>query len=562
MIGITIPEITQASSGNTNAWGKRMTNVGAGAVSTGTFDRTQETTAPLGLRYEALLEILGSLGSSHFTQELFQSVALALRPIAKFRFLNLQIYDEDSSDYHRYSAEVIHGPSFSLPSGVPKEETGAWWVYKAQHPLAIPDVDREPRFRGVIEALLGIGIKSVYLFPLTTVHRRLGSIAFTCERREYLSHEEIRFLSAIANQLAMSLGNVLQSGRLPNHEDGTLPPTRLRVTGKSENKQTGVEEIVGRSARLAEVLDQVRQVAATTATVMIYGETGTGKELIARAIHKLSPRRAYPFLNLNCAAIPAGLFESELFGYEKGAFTGAIAQRAGRFELASQGSIFLDEVGEIPLDMQPKLLRVLQEKEFERLGSSQMRRTNVRLIAATNSDLSERVKLQTFRSDLYFRLNVFPIRIPSLRERREDIPLLAEHFVNRFSLRMGKKIDTIPSETMSMLMQYDWPGNIRELQNFLERAVILSRGNVLTVAYGELRNGSADFPLEKRRQAPARTENIRHVIEEVEREQILRALDETKWIISGPSGAAERIGMNRSTLQFRMRKLGIPSRRP
>jgi formate hydrogenlyase transcriptional activator len=280
--------------------------------------------------------------------------------------------------------------------------------------------------------------------------------------------------------------------------------------------------------------------------VLICGETGTGKELVARAIHDLSPRSAHPFVKLNCAAIPTGLLESELFGHERGAFTGAIAQRIGRFEAANTGTIFLDEVGEIPLDLQTKLLRVLQEREFERLGSSRVIRTDARLIAATNRDLTAMVDRQQFRSDLFYRLNVFPIHLPPLRQRPEDIPLLVRRFAGQFARRMGKVIDTIPSETMEALTRYDWPGNVRELQNVIERAVILSSGPVLRV------------PLEDLHRSPVHPQDgAPQTLEEAERAHILKTLTDTRWVLSGPRGAAARLGMNRSTLQFRMKKLGI-----
>ena len=281
--------------------------------------------------------------------------------------------------------------------------------------------------------------------------------------------------------------------------------------------------------------------------MLIYGETGTGKELVARAIHERSPRSSKTFVKLNCAAIPTGLLESELFGHEKGAFTGAIMQRIGRFELANHGTAFLDEIGEIPLELQPKLLRVLQEREFERLGSTRTTKTDARLIAATNRNLATCVEDGTFRADLFYRLNVFPIQLPPLRERPEDIPLLVRHFVEHFARRMNRVIDTIPSKTMETLVHYSWPGNIRQLQNLIEHSVILSPGPVLRVPLTAL-NSHGTPDQEKTR---CRT------LEEAEREHILSTLKETKWIISGPNGAAKRLGLNRSTLQFRIKKLGI-----
>ena len=319
--------------------------------------------------------------------------------------------------------------------------------------------------------------------------------------------------------------------------------------------------IVGRSAALSSVLAELDMVAPTDSTVLILGETGTGKELIARAVHNRSPRRVQPFVKTNCAAIPTGLLESELFGHEKGAFTGAAGQRAGRFEAANHGTIFLDEIGEAPLEIQPKLLRVLQEREFERLGSSRTVRTDARLVAATNVSLPEMVEAKRFRADLYYRLNVFPIHVPALRERREDIPLLVRHFARHFALRTGRRVKWIPSSAMKALVEYAWPGNIRELQNLIERAVIRSAGERLEVPVADL---------DQRVVAAPKTDNSRTTIdecgshrtlEETERAQILATLKETDGVLSGPRGAARLLGIHRSTLQFRMKKLGI-ERRP
>jgi formate hydrogenlyase transcriptional activator len=305
------------------------------------------------------------------------------------------------------------------------------------------------------------------------------------------------------------------------------------------------EQIIGNSPALESVLEQVEQVAPTDSTVLIQGETGTGKELIARAIHNLSSRCGRPFIKLNCAAIPFDLLESELFGHEKGAFTGAIAQKIGRFELADKGTLFLDEVGDIPLALQPKLLRVLQEQEFERLGSGRTHQVDVRLVAATHRNLVDMVKRNEFRSDLYYRLNVFPIPLPPLRARREDIPALVEHFVEIYARRMNKPIEQITPETMSTLSSYQWPGNIRELQNFIERSVILTSGSVL------------DSPLASLKSA-AEVESLGPItLEDAERDHIRKTLEHTGWVVAGPNGAAARLGIKRSTLYFRMQKLGI-----
>jgi formate hydrogenlyase transcriptional activator len=313
------------------------------------------------------------------------------------------------------------------------------------------------------------------------------------------------------------------------------------------NPETGFEEIIGRSSGLRRVLQMVETVAWGDSTVLLLGETGTGKELIARAIHSHSPRRDRPFVKLNCAAIPTGLLESELFGHERGSFTGAIAQKIGRLELAHRGSLFLDEIGDIPLELQPKLLRVLQEREFERLGSTRTLKVDVRFVAATHCDLEGMILDKLFRSDLYYRLNVFPIYVPPLRERPDDIPVLVQHFVQQATRRMHKTIHTIPSETMEALIRYRWPGNIRELENVIERAVILSPGPVFQLSPRDL----------KSRMTPGQNTDHHQTLEEIERNHILKTLKETRWVLSGSSGAAACLGLNRSTLYFRMKKLGI-----
>jgi formate hydrogenlyase transcriptional activator len=316
-------------------------------------------------------------------------------------------------------------------------------------------------------------------------------------------------------------------------------------SGSQHHNQRRFEQLIGNSAALESVLGQVERVAPTDSTVLLQGETGTGKELIARAIHNISSRCGRPYIKLNCAAIPFDLLESEFFGHEKGAFTGAIAQKIGRFEMADKGTLFLDEVGDIPLALQSKLLRVLQEQEFERLGSTRTHQVDVRLLAATNRDLADMVKRGEFRSDLYYRLNVFPITLPPLRARREDIPDLVQHFVEIYGRRMGKQIERVPAETMSAFTSYEWPGNIRELQNFIERSVILSDGTVLCPPLAELKH-SADV------ESPGAT-----TLQDAERNHILKILKQTRGVVSGPSGAAARLGMKRSTLYFRMQKLGI-----
>jgi formate hydrogenlyase transcriptional activator len=327
---------------------------------------------------------------------------------------------------------------------------------------------------------------------------------------------------------------------------GPLRRSKIDILGEPEDQEPEFEGIVGRSIALRQVLKLVETVATGNSTVLLRGETGTGKELIARAIHNRSRRQERALVKVNCAAIPSGLLESELFGHERGAFTGAVTQKIGRIELAHQGSLFLDEIGDIPLELQPKLLRVLQEKEFERLGDTRTKKVDVRVVAATHRDLEQMILEKEFRSDLYYRLNVFPILIPPLRQRPEDIPLLVQYFVREAARRMSKTIDNIPSETMTALTEYQWPGNIRELENVIERAVILSPGSVLRVPLRDLQS----------RITPGQIENVR-TLADVEREHIRATLKETRWRLSGPGGAAMRLGLNRSTLYFRMKKLGI-----
>jgi formate hydrogenlyase transcriptional activator len=369
-------------------------------------------------------------------------------------------------------------------------------------------------------------------------------------RRNSFDPSEVEFLNQIAGQIAIAIDNALAYQKISELTQ-KLEQEKLYLEDEIRD-ELNFEEIVGNSPVLRCVLQQVEAVAPTDSTVLIHGETGSGKELIARAVHKLSNRSSRPFVKLNCAAIPTGLLESELFGHEKGAFTGAIAQRIGRFELASEGTIFLDEVGEIPLELQPKLLRVLQEREFERLGNSRTLYTRARLIAATNRDLNAMVETQKFRSDLFYRLSVFPIYVPPLRERTEDIPFLVSHFAQHFARLMKKSIDTISTETMNALIRYPWPGNIRELQNVVERALILSKSHELRVPLSDLQ-----IRLSEVGNMEIGKKNGVATLEEVERRHILFVLEQTGWVLSGPHGAAAKLGLKRSTLQFRIRRLGI-----
>ena len=396
----------------------------------------------------------------------------------------------------------------------------------------------------VRESFASEGLESMLVTALRMANRPLGVITLGSKRAGHFRHQDLDLLGQIATQISLALDNAmayekLNASRDQIEEERLYLETELRAEYNFEN-------IVGRSPSLIKVLQQIQIVAPTDSTVLLHGETGTGKELIARAIHSLSSRKSRTFVRLNCAAIPSGLVESELFGHEKGAFTGALMQKKGRFEIADQGTLFLDEIGDISLDLQPKLLRALQEQEFERLGSARTIRVDVRLIAATHRDLPTMIRNNQFREDLFYRLNVFPIEIPPLRDRREDIPLLVNFFVSRLSRKMQKNIESIPKDAMEALTNAPWPGNIRELENFIERAVILTQGSDLKV------------PLKELKRAPVvSSATSGSTFEEAERQAIVEALHAAAGKISGQGGAAERLGLKRTTLQNKMRKLGI-----
>jgi formate hydrogenlyase transcriptional activator len=392
-----------------------------------------------------------------------------------------------------------------------------------------------------------IGFKNICVLPLAGRDQVLGILAIGKRQDTAYTQDEVDFLTQASTHVAMAVEKDIVYRELRKMKDNF---GEERVCLEDEiGSELNFEEIVGRSMPLQRVLRQVEVVAPTDSGVLIQGETGTGKELIARAIHNLSSRRDRPFIKLNCAAIPSGLLESELFGHEKGAFTGAIMRKAGRFEAADKGTLFLDEVGDIPLDLQPKLLRVLQEREFERLGSNRTQQVDVRVIAATHRDLKQMCEDGEFRSDLFYRLHVFPLPVPPLRDRREDIPILVRHYVDKYARRMNRRIESVPTHAMEAFSSYAWPGNVRELQNFIERAVILSPGSVLRPPLAELKQATVQAPSAKLSS-----------LEEVEREHVLRAVRESNWVIGGPNGAAARLGMKRTTLAYRIHKLNIPCR--
>jgi formate hydrogenlyase transcriptional activator len=408
--------------------------------------------------------------------------------------------------------------------------------------LSVDDIESLPTNIG--GTLRAESITSVAVAPLATGSGPLGLLAIGSRKPDAFGQEDLDLLTQISIQISLALDNALAYGRL-NASAARLEEERLYLESEIRAEHN-FEDIVGKSAALRRVLDQIAIVAPTSSTVLLHGETGTGKELLARAIHNRSPRRERTFVRLNCAAIPSGLVESELFGHEKGAFTGALMQKRGRFELADRGTLFLDEIGDISLELQPKLLRALQEQEFERLGSAKTIRVDVRLIAATHRDLQSMIRNNQFREDLFYRLNVCPIEIPPLRERREDITLLVHYFVLRLSRQMQRRIKSVPKDAMEALVNHDWPGNIRELENFIERCVIFTQGDELKVPRDQLK-----------RAASRSVGSASSTFEQAERQVIVDALKAASGRISGKGGASERLGLKRTTLQNKMRKLNI-----
>jgi formate hydrogenlyase transcriptional activator len=457
----------------------------------------------------------------------------------------IALYEPDLNQLREYS-NVTYTDVVVFREGdtIPLEGTPAGEVFVTGKPLLIrqPDPVKYPADRYSQGAVEG-SPKSACLVPLISHSRKLGIVGVSSTQVDSFTEDDLDLFARIAGQIAIAVENALAFREIEALKN-KLTSEKLYLEAEIRTEHN-FEELIGSSPSFKRILKQVETVAPTDSAVLIRGETGTGKELIARAIHNLSARRERTLVKLNCAAIPTGLLESELFGHEKGAFTGAISQRIGRFELANKASLFLDEVGDIPLELQPKLLRVLQEQEFERLGSTRTQKVDVRLIAATNSDLEQMVAEKKYRSDLYYRLNVFPITIPPLRERRDDIPPLARFFTQKYAQRLKKRIESISSEAMTALMEYQWPGNVRELEHFIERAVVLTQGADLEVSLSELKTV-----------ATAAHENL-PTLEAAEREHILRALEEANWVVGGANGAAARLGMKRTTLQSRMQKLGI-----
>lgn len=508
-------------------------------------------------RLELLLDLTNRVVSNLDLRDVLREISANIRRVMQCDGVGIDLPGEDKK-LRLYALDLPDKPGIIEEGYEPPahKEASALRVFTSGEPLILSkeEIEREP-------SMPDLGIHSLAHVPLKGREGIVGVLSLGSYRQQAFCQEDLTFLGQIARQVATAIENARAYGEVSDLKNKlTQEKLYLEDEIRSELK---FEEIVGKSEALRRVLEQVETVAPTDSTVLIYGETGTGKELIARAVHNLSGRQSNGFVKLNCAAIPTGLLESELFGHERGAFTGAISQRIGRFELANRGTMFLDEIGEVPLELQPKLLRVLQEREFERLGSTRTLHTDARLIAATNRDLEALVSEQKFRSDLYYRLNVFPVRVPALRERPEDIPLLVRHFVQQFSRRISKVIDTIPSQTMTTLVKYPWPGNIRELQNVIERAVILTKGLVLNVPSEDLRlPPGASLPSAPGAGSYVATsngngQNMRATLDDAERKQIVSALEQANWTVAGPNGAAARLGMKRSTLQSRMQKLGI-----
>lgn len=493
-------------------------------------------------RWEALLESSGRMMSTLDDEELLPAISAFVCQVVPHDFSSIAVYDggiqrlridplnnslnqELDGDAVVPAMEAAYGPTFLH---------GEVRIYNRDSLLTSDSP--------LLQRLLRAGVQSLCLLPLISRKGTLGTLNFGRKEDNAFGADDLPFLKQVAAQVALALDNASAYREIRDLTQ-KLKKEKLYLQGEVHSAHE-FEDIVGESPTLHRVLGQVHTVAPSGATVLILGETGTGKELIARAIHRLSPRKEANFIKLNCAAIPTGLLESELFGHEKGAFTGAISQKIGRLELSDKGTLFLDEVGEIPLELQPKLLRVLQDQEFERLGGTRTIKVDIRLIAATNRDLAKSVSSHEFRSDLYYRLHVFPVRLPPLRERGKDIPLLVRYFVQKFAKRMNKHIDAIPEEAMRALQTWMWPGNVRELENFIERSVILTQGTTLSVPLAELHT-----------KIDSRSRDA--TLEALEREHILRVLRETGGVIAGMHGAAARLGMKRTTLQSRMQKLGI-----
>jgi len=495
-------------------------------------------------RLQMLLDVSRLLASNWGVPRVFPAISACIRRVLHHEYAGFELHDATSGLLVRQAEDFPLGKGLLNAVSISPDNSPGGRALQQRVPLVFSREQLQDFDAEIAGGFLAEGMRSLCCVPLLRPKGPLGVIVLGSTRRHAFRRDDVELVNQVAALLAVVIENQRAAAEISALQE-RLGEERRYLEG--EIRANGpVTEIVGESPALKQVLDQVATVAGSDATVLILGETGTGKELVARAIHRLSRRQEQSFVKVNCAAIPTGLLESELFGHEKGAFTTAVARKIGRLELANGGTLFLDEVGEIPLELQPKLLRVLQDHEFERLGSTRTIKVNLRLIAATNRDLARSVAERHFRNDLFYRLHVFPIRVPPLRERRDDIPLLVRYFVRRFAARMDREIETIPKATMQALAEWSWPGNIRELENLMERSVILSEGKVLRVPLQELHSGS-----------PAPTDEADHTLDTAEREHILRILRQANGVLAGSNGAARRLGLKRTTLQSKMLRLKI-----
>jgi len=523
-------------------------------------------------RLKLLLDLASDSVSNQEVRRLVRAMMMRIKTAIDSDGVCILLQGQKGGDFDLYALDFgSEGSSFRERVAIPVAGTIASYVLTTRKPWAGSREQVSANFQS--EPLLKEQFSTACMLPLSGRGRVVGTLTLVRATQNLYSQDELDFLTGVSVQIALALENALACQQISELKD-KLVQEKLYLEEEIRSEMN-FDQIVGDSPALRQVLELVQTVAPSDSTVLLLGETGTGKELIARAIHDHSRRKNHTFVKLNCAAIPTGLFESELFGHEKGAFTGAIGQKVGRLELADQGTLFLDEVGDVPLEIQPKLLRALQEREFERLGSTRTKKVDIRLVAATNRDLEEMIADREFRNDLYYRLNVFPIRIPPLRERREDIPVLARYFAQKFAEQMEKRIETIPAATMSSLTEWDWPGNVRELANFIERAVILTRGRSLEAPLAELRRGCIDEP--RPIASSQDRDDIARIVKETinsldgrrtvadqydkkQREEIVRTLTECKGRVGGEDGAAARLGINRTTLLSRMKKFSISAK--
>jgi formate hydrogenlyase transcriptional activator len=525
-------------------------------------------------RLKLLLDMTNRITSNLDLTDLLRAISRSVRQVMESDLAAISLLDSESGQFRIFALDFPNSNGFVREELVTSRDGLNGRAFETLKPVIMNHFDPAEFGPEGSQIIIGEGLKTICIVPLVNRGRALGVLCLARKKENSFSEHDADFLTEVAGQVTIAIENALAYREISELKD-KLAQEKLYLEEEIRS-ELNFEHIIGSSPALKQVLDLVETVASSDSTVLLLGDTGTGKELIARAIHDHSRRKDRTFVKLNCAAIPTGLLESELFGHEKGAFTGAISQKIGRLELAHQGTLFLDEVGDIPLEIQPKLLRALQEREFERLGSTQTRKVSVRLVAATNRDLEKMIAAREFRSDLYYRLNVFPIRVPPLRERREDIPLLVRFFVQKLAARMQKHIETIPAAAMKTLTNWDWPGNIRELENFVERAVILTRGKSLQMPITELLKSKVDFSVSNNNGSKDEISRIvREMISEInkgtargadnehdetERQQIMRVLRETKGRVGGADGAAVRMSINRTTLISRIKKLGINPR--